>query len=163
MGSIVILEGLDSPVNANVLEALRAIAPGAPLESAVETADTWQLGTHPDLVEYLWDTLGEQLASRSSRVVYAQPALAHPKTGTIFAFARGTGTLAMRLPSQQLRDAGRITGFGKTLTYPSTVLLASELGPAWAFIEPFSESAQLWILDAYDFATRLESAQEVAR
>lgn len=151
-----ILESLDSPVNAKVLAVLRANAPKAPMESPVETADTWQLGTHPDLVEYLWQTLAETLPKPCARVAYAQPVLAHPATSTIFAFAGGTGTLAMRLPKDALDAAQCVLGFGKTLSYPSVVLLASELGPHWAYVAPFGPDALRWCKDAYDAAPSWE-------
>lgn len=143
---------MDSAANAGVLAILRANTPGAPLESPVEGADLWQLGTHPDLVEQLWTKLGGSLPHACARVAYAQPVLAHPSTGKIFAFAGGTGTLAMRLPSKLLGAARKVEGFGETLRYPSGVLHARELGLAWAFVEPFGEDALSWCLGAYDSA-----------
>lgn len=151
-GTMEILESLDSPANAKVLGVLRANAPKAPMESPVETADTWQLGTHPDLVEYLWHTLAETLPKPCARVAYAQPVLANPTTSTIFAFAGGTGTLAMRLPESALEAAQHVIGFGKTLSYPSIVLLASELGPCWAYVAPFGADALRWCKEAYEAA-----------
>tara|TARA_R110002073_G_scaffold123819_1_gene267631 strand:- start:27438 stop:27905 length:468 start_codon:yes stop_codon:yes gene_type:complete len=151
-GTIEILESLDLPANAKVLEVLRGNAPKAPLETPVETADTWQLGTHPDLVEYLWQTLGDTLPKPCARVAYAQPVLAAPGTSTIFAFAGGTGTLAMRLPQSALGEALRIDGFGKTLSYPSAVLHASALGSGWAFVAPFGADALRWCKEAYEAA-----------
>jgi len=153
---IEVLPSIDAPANAAVLKALRANAPDARIESAVETADTWQLGTHPDLVEHLWSTLGGQLPQRCARVVYEQPVLAHPSTSTIFAFTGGTGTLAMRLPAGLLRDALSVEGFGKTLRYPSVVLCARDFGPAWAFVEPFGAEAPRFCLGAYEASQSLE-------
>ena len=152
---IEILPSIDSSANASVLEALRANAPEARIESAVETADTWQLGTHPDLVEHLWGTLGDQLPQRCSRVVYEQPVLAHPSTSTIFAFVGGTGTLAMRLPAKLLNDALAVEGFGEILRYPSVVLCARDFGPAWAFVEPFGAEAPRFCLGAYEASQSL--------
>jgi hypothetical protein len=120
------------------------------MESAVETADTWQLGTHPDLVEHLWSTLGDQLPQRCARVAYEQPVLAHPITSTIFAIVGGTGTLAMRLPAGLLSDALRVEGFGETLRYPSVVLRACDFGPTWAFVDPFGADALRFCLGAHE-------------
>jgi hypothetical protein len=58
----------------------------------------YQLGTHPDLVEHLWDKLTVQLPLDCRWVLHARPVLVHPQTGVVFAFATGSMTYAFRLP-----------------------------------------------------------------
>jgi hypothetical protein len=55
------------------------------------------LGTHPDLVQRVWDEITTELPVDCRWVVYDRPVLVRPDTGIIFAFAGGTG-YAMRLP-----------------------------------------------------------------
>ena len=54
------------------------------------TQPYYSLGTHPDLVERLWDELGKVLPVDCRAVFYGSPALLHPETGTVFGFAGGT-------------------------------------------------------------------------
>jgi hypothetical protein len=118
--------------NRQVLTYLAESTPGAAPERTVEGADTWKLGTHPDLVNYFWYQLGGVLPVDCKRIAYDAPLLAEPTTSIIFALGGGTGTLALRLPGGG-HDAGG--GLTKTLRYPNVTLEASELGEAWFFVE----------------------------
>jgi hypothetical protein len=56
-----------------------------------------RLGTHPEVVQRIWDELGGSLPSDCRSVVHSAPVLLHPETGTIFVLALGTG-YGLRLP-----------------------------------------------------------------
>src|SRR5262245_26871750 len=55
------------------------------------------LGTHPDIVERLWQ-LNAALPADCRWVVFGKPALVHLQTGVIFGHATGTLGYALRLP-----------------------------------------------------------------
>ena len=54
-------------------------------------------GSHPEIVERLWDQIGPLLPADCRCRVGRNPALAHPRTGLILAVAMGT-QYALRLP-----------------------------------------------------------------
>ena len=64
---------------------------------------SWEVGAHPDVVERLWDQLGKNLPKTSRALVFGTPALVHPESGVVFAFALGT-EYALRLPYRVWRD-----------------------------------------------------------
>lgn len=65
-----------------------------------------RLGAHPEVVQRIWDELGEGLPRDCRRVVYSTPALVHPESGTIFVLALGTG-YGLRLPPPVVELATR--------------------------------------------------------
>jgi hypothetical protein len=54
---------------------------------------------HPDVVEYLWTTIGRALPGDCRGLVYGSPVLAHPATGIIFGACVGTFSF-LRLPRE---------------------------------------------------------------
>jgi hypothetical protein len=58
------------------------------------------LGTHPDLVERLWDQLGRSLPKRCDWVVGNRPVLLRHDSGVVFGIAIGTSFYALRLPPE---------------------------------------------------------------
>lgn len=50
----------------------------------------YNLGSHPDVVERVWDQLGGSLPSDCRWIVYGTPVLAHVSSGVIFAICNGT-------------------------------------------------------------------------
>src|SRR5687768_400925 len=53
--------------------------------------DTWKVGPHPEIVEYLWETLGNSLPLECGCHISGtlNPLLVHPDTGVIFGYAGG--------------------------------------------------------------------------
>src|SRR5436309_3495240 len=43
------------------------------------------LGTHPDLVTFLWDRLGKAVPVDCRAIAFGTPALIHPESGIVFA------------------------------------------------------------------------------
>ena len=72
------------------------------------------LSTHPDLVEYLWNLDAASACTIDGR---SPPLLSHPASGVIFGLARGTSTLAFRLPEPEL---GWPSKSRATVTSPAT-------------------------------------------
>lgn len=114
------------------------------------------LGTHPDLVEYLWK-LGARLPAACACVVNERsyPLLAHPGSGIIFGLAGGTSTLALRLPEPELEEARAVAGFGREYRYPSSTVRAAEIGDDWALVRPFGESNLALSARAFAYAERV--------
>ncbi|HEX6140566.1 MAG TPA: hypothetical protein VF013_08915 [Candidatus Limnocylindria bacterium] len=118
---------------------LRYLAQGGdPAQVAVAVApddvDTWRLGAHPDVVEWLWARLNGVLPADARFLVGDTAALVDPSSGLIVALALGT-QYALRLGPRALgeaRDAGyatlhEFTTVGRTLDLPAT------FGTGWVF------------------------------
>src|SRR5437762_8979200 len=122
----------DHPANGGILRYLKSrerftrLAPSVSPESVPDPYFT--LGTHPDLVERLWDKLGKALPEDCRWVVYGTPVLAHPKTGIIFGFAAGTLTYALRLPEPELGEAVQVSGKGVHEYAGGSTLNRDEIG-----------------------------------
>jgi hypothetical protein len=127
--------------NATVLQFLGIADPQLGRATPIAGVDRLSLGTHPDLVDYLW-RLGADLPGACACVVDGRsfPLLSHPVSGVIFAVAGGTNTLGLRLPEPELSDALAVPGYGDVYLYPSGPVRASELGDDWALVRSYAEA-----------------------
>ena len=115
----------------------------------------YTLGTHPDLVERLWDELGKALPVDCRAVFYGTPALIHSASGVMFGFAGGTHTYALRLPPVE-RAQALDAGATRIMTYPqSPALDVSQFGEEWVLCRWFADEAA-WCRAAFDFAALAE-------
>ena len=119
---------LDRPENAG---ALRYLAHGRPASDAAfgpppDDVDARHLGTHPTVVQRVWEELNDALPVDARWLVFDGPALVHP-SGTILAAAMGT-QYALRLLPERSRAGDRRAGaevvhhfqtVGTTLDLPS--------------------------------------------
>jgi hypothetical protein len=141
--------------NVKVLHYLKSRDPGTRLPPSAAPDEVnnpyFTLGTHPDLVERLWDQLGGTLPVDCRWVVYGRPVLAHPQTGIIFGFASGTLVYALGLPERQRAEA--IAHGGKrTHTYANgSVLNIDDIGSNWVFGGWFA-GEEMYCLAAYQLA-----------
>src|SRR5689334_7613270 len=90
-------------------------------------------GSHPDIVERVWDQIGSTLPMDCRCLVCGTPALLQPVSGIVLAFCLGTA-YCVRLPSGLLEEA--IKNGAKTSTKWSngTVLDATKtFGSDWIF------------------------------
>ena len=149
--------GWDDPQNAGVLRHLsrgwdrsRVAASAAP----ADVRDPYMtLGTHPDLVERLWDQLGGRLPEPCRWVVYGRPALVHPRSGVVFGFAGGTHTYGLRLPMAEREQAVR-AGARREHTYGDGSRLDAEaIGLDWVLGAWLRDEPE-WCLAAYANASR---------
>ena len=115
-------------------------------------------GTHPDLVQRLWDELGKLLPEDCHAVVYGAPVLVRKSSGIVFAFAGGTHTYAFRLPPEVHRAAlaAGATRVYHYRAYPELKLGAStfdlaEIGDEWVF-GGWLKGEEKWVESAYVFA-----------
>jgi hypothetical protein len=90
-------------------------------------------GSHPDIVERVWDAIGRTLPEDCRCLVYGTPALVHPKTGILIAFCNGT-TYCIRLKEELIEKALK-AGAKKyqKWTYGGDMDTLRDLGPDWLF------------------------------
>lgn len=160
--------GFHHPANRKLLEYLGAKAraadpPREREEDPAAVADPYYtLGTHPEIVERLWDELGGQLPQKCRWVLYRNPVLVHPRTGVVFGFAGGSLTYALRLPPPA--HAAAIRAGAATVhdypAYPELGVAASTFdlagfGPEWVFGR-WLKGEEDWCCAAYQYAAAQE-------
>ena len=146
---------LEHPDNAGVLRYLRGGAGGdriAASQSPKDVVDPYMtLGTHPDVVERLWDEVGGRLPEPCRWVVYGRPALVHPHSGVVFGFAGGSHTYALRLPADaRARAAAAGAKLDHTYGDGSRLDLAA-IGAEWVLGGWLRDEPE-WCLAAYAHA-----------
>jgi hypothetical protein len=141
---------LDRPENDGVL---RYLAHG---RSAADAAfgpppgdvDRLHLGTHPDVVDWLWDRLNAALPADCRWLVFDGPALVHP-AGVILAAGIGT-QYALRLLAEEVATA--VAGGSELVhrfrTVGTTLDLPAAFGPEWVFGR-FDEREPAWMKARY--------------
>ena len=112
--------------------------------------DRHHLGTHPRIVDRLWDTLNEALPMDGRWLVCDAPALVHPTTRIILAAAIGTQYALRLLPS----DLAVAIAAGAELSHEfrtvgTSVDLPATFGPGWAFGR-FDEREASWLRASYE-------------
>jgi len=110
--------------------------------------DYWECGSHPDIVERLWDQLGKPLPKDCRQVVMGSPALVHPGSGVVLALAIGT-QYALRVPGRVLRDglpAGARTQ--NTWSGGGQMNIQEEFGADWVFGK-WDSSEEAWCLECF--------------
>lgn len=107
MGSDGRLAPLDEahPENAVLLAWLARDGHRTPIARPSSVADAFtQCGSHPDVVERVWDQLGAGLPRAARALVYGRPGLVHERRGLVLALALGT-QYALRLPVGVVAEA----------------------------------------------------------
>ncbi len=88
-------------------------------------------GSHPDVVERVWKTLGAGLPVDCRRIVYGTPALVEPASGVVFAFCLGTA-YCLRLTPHDYEEALKLGRKTIQRWSPGHVTdMRQELGPDW--------------------------------
>jgi hypothetical protein len=93
----------------------------------------YEQGSHPDVVERVWDQIGKALPMDCRCLVYGSPALVHPESGILLAFANGT-TYCLQLVASVMEEA--IQAGVRTYTKWSSsrdMDTRRDLGPDWIF------------------------------
>jgi hypothetical protein len=145
-----------SAANQPVLAFLHITDKDAAATYLPEEVNLYGLGTHPDLVDYLWQ-LGTSAAPNCACVINQRggPLLVHPTSGVIFGLAGGTHTLAMRLPEPELSAALAVPGHGAEYHYPTSTVYAKNIGADWALLRPFDKGNPALCVSAYAYAGTL--------
>ena len=146
---------LKHPANAALLRHLKREFPTRiEQQSPDEVRQPYlSLGTHPEIVERLWDQLAVDLPEKCAWVLYGRPVLVRPSTGIVFAWATGH-VYALRL-GPDAHNAALRAGAGRLHTFSdgSTLDLAG-FGPEWLFGMWFRDEPA-WCRAAWDAARML--------
>ena len=107
----------------------------------------WETGSHPDIVERVWDELGAAMPEPASFLVGGRPVLAHPRSGAILAFPGGTAYALWLTPpdvaSTPLATVCRWSNGSETD-------LRATIGEGW-FWGAFDECEAGWCRAAFDW------------
>jgi hypothetical protein len=104
------------------------------VRQAPDEVDRYHLGTHPDVVERIWDHLGNGMPPSARVLVGGGPGLLDPDSGLILAVALGT-QYALRLTGRGLAAATE-AGFETVHTFHMvnrTLDLPATFGSGWVF------------------------------
>lgn len=141
-----------SPLNRGVLEYLgRGEKQGVRLIARPESArDPYmEQGSHPDVVQRVWDEIGAILPRECRRLVYGTPALIHDRTGIVLAICNGT-QYNLRLNESNLREALSMGARTKILWSTGSEIDSFEvLGDDWVFGAYLKEELQ-WCQNTYE-------------
>ena len=145
----------EAPENRGVLDYLseggRWRAPLVAGPDALSTSRE-RYGSHPDIVQYLWDEIAPRLRVDCRAVVYGTPALAAPERGLVFAVALGTEYgLKLSPAGFALARAAGAEVVHHYRTVDVTLDLGTRFGPGWVF-GTFDRREPEWIADALEFA-----------
>jgi hypothetical protein len=111
--------------------------------------DYWESGSHPDVVERVWNQLGNALPLESRRVVCGTPALVHPTSKVVIAVSIGT-SYALRLPSAVLRSGlPKDARVENTWSTGGRMNVQTEFGPAWIF-GTYAREEEAWCKESFD-------------
>jgi hypothetical protein len=134
---------------------LRYLGQGAspwevPVEPMPGEVNRWKLGSHPDIVDRLWDGLNSALPADARYLIAGGAALVHPVSGVVLGAALGT-QYALRLPLPA-RDAAILAGAETVHTFRTvdvTLDLPATFGPGWVF-GTFDPREPGWLASAYE-------------
>jgi hypothetical protein len=141
----------EAPENAGVLGYLgrgRGLD-DLPVGQLPEEVDRWHLGTHPDVVDHLWDVLNAPLPADGRCVIYGGPAVVHTASGIVLAVGVGTEYALRLLPddrAQAMEAGAEVVHIFKTSG--GTLDLAASFGPDWVF-GSFDSREPGWLMAAY--------------
>jgi hypothetical protein len=106
-------------------------------------------GSHPDIVQRVWDELGESLPVECRCLIYGTPSLVQDRTGIVIAICNGT-QYNLRLTEDDFRDAlGKGASTRTRWSNGQEMDSLAVLGPTWIFGGWFKEEGQ-WCHHTYD-------------
>ena len=110
--------------------------------------DYMHAGSHPDIVERVWNALGKALPAACRRVVCGTPVLMHPQSKVLLAVAIGT-QYVMRLPSRLSHD-GSPAGARTEIVWSggSRLNVRDEFGHDW-IVGTFSPAEEAWCAEVF--------------
>jgi hypothetical protein len=142
---------LDRPENAGVLDYLgpgRGLA-HLPVGQTPAGVDRWHLGTHPDVVERLWDVLDAALPEHGSCLIYGSPALVQAASGIVLTVGLGTEYALRLLPADRATAIEAGAEVVHTFrTSGGTLDLSTAFGPDWVFGR-FDDREPRWLAAAW--------------
>lgn len=142
------------PDNRGVLAYLRTgnrdAAPPLSARPGDVTDPYYQLGTHPDVVEHVWDVLGSALTEDCRCVVSGCIALVQPNSGVVLALGLGT-TYAVRFSPADAAETAA-AGLNRTHRYRTSGdgLDLEEWGEGWLF-GAYDRREPEWLRRAFEY------------
>jgi len=106
-------------------------------------------GSHPDIVQRVWDELGAGLPKKCRWLVYGTPSLVHDRSGIVIAICNGT-QYNLRLIPEDFKEA--ISKGAKTRNLWSTgeeMDSLKEIGADWIFGGWFKDELD-WCRNTYE-------------
>lgn len=138
------------PMNRGVIHHLQERHGG---QEAISTPDAHpdpyrRAGSHPDIVWWVWETLGCALPTDCRAIVYGTPALIHPSAGVVLALAYGTAYV-IRIPHASVNEA-KEAGYKTKRTWSDGTRtdIRGLLGPGWVFGRWEKEETN-WVRTSY--------------
>ena len=106
-------------------------------------------GSHPDIVQRVWDELGASLPGKCRWLVYGTPAIVHYRTGIVIATCNGT-QYNLRLTAGDFREA-MVRGASTRTRWSDGTEMDSlaVLGEGWIFGGWFKEEER-WCRNSYE-------------
>ena len=148
---------VDVPQNRMVLAYLTRPGRPNPLPAVVtpeEVEDPYtRLGAHPEVVQRIWDELGESLPRICRSVVHSAPVLLHPETGTIFVLALGTGYGLRLLPPLVRVAISRGAPISVRYTYGGEMNAHRDLGHDWV-LGAWLAAEPRWCVQSFEYFGR---------
>ncbi len=105
-------------------------------------------GSHPDIVERVWDQLSAALPKSCRCLVHGTPALVHDKLGVVLGLTLGT-EYALLLPNGRMPDADKKAMERVHVYKTSRVTLdLGDFGPCWRFGR-WNREEEEWMQEVY--------------
>lgn len=117
------------------------------MEDSEKSSIYWHAGCHPEIVEYVWDTLGAVLAVNSCCTINGRPVLLHPKSSVLLAVCVGTH-FVLRVIDDDINVAVA-EDYKATSNWAAQTELCRTFGPGW-FVGQFSETSEIFCLNSFD-------------
>ena len=140
----------EHPANQQVIRYLRRNGRQAALIAAADSIPDpyMEAGSHPEIVERVWNGLGAKFPRDARCLFCGTPALIHPRTGVVLALGLGT-RYGLRIPPDCTEAA--IRAGAKTFTDWTTggsMNTREDLGEDWIFGAWLADEVQ-WCRAAY--------------
>jgi hypothetical protein len=142
------------PWNQGVLNHLRSKREG---NAAISPPDRhpdpyMKAGSHPDVVSYVWDTLGASLPVDCRAIIYGTPGLVQPEAGLILTLSYGT-SYVLKIPVESMDDALKA---GCTVVRQWTggeiTDLSRRFGAGWVF-GAYGKKETGWLRRSFDICS----------
>jgi hypothetical protein len=141
------------PANAGIIRSLcKKQTPVVALPQSVEDP-YYYCGSHPEIVERVWDELNTALSADCRCILWGRPALVHPVSGVALALCYGTH-YCLRLPDGVLEEALQSRCYSTT-DWPrgGGTNIQERLGPDWIFGAWATQEPE-WCRAVYDHFDR---------
>ena len=108
----------------------------------------WECGSHPEIVERVWDALGAELNDNCCLLVHGVNCIVHDQSGVLLAVSMGT-QYVVRVTDADL-PAAIDAGLKRTCDWGGTdhTNLETEFGPNWLF-GGWDATELIWIRNVY--------------